>query len=100
MQYDREHPGRGYDAEALATSERARARSLLELLAGVTDRNPAGRRSRTPNSGAIHGASTQRQASQTAKTLLPRRSRSLKYPADDLRSLKGLTIAVRRPGIS
>jgi CHAT domain-containing protein len=32
MDLDREHPGRGYDAEALATCERERARSLLELL--------------------------------------------------------------------
>jgi len=33
MQLHREQPGRGYDAQALETSERARARSLLELLA-------------------------------------------------------------------
>lgn len=33
MQLHREHPDRGYDAQAFETSERARARSLLELLA-------------------------------------------------------------------
>lgn len=35
MQLDREHPGRGYGASALAVSERSRARSLLEILAEV-----------------------------------------------------------------
>jgi CHAT domain-containing protein/Tfp pilus assembly protein PilF len=32
MRLDREHPGRGYDAQALQTSERAHARALLDLL--------------------------------------------------------------------
>ena len=32
MRLDRERPGRGYDAEALQTSERAHARELLDLL--------------------------------------------------------------------
>ncbi|HEX8335384.1 MAG TPA: CHAT domain-containing protein, partial [Pyrinomonadaceae bacterium] len=34
MTLDAEHPGAGYDAEALLVSERARARSLMESLAG------------------------------------------------------------------
>src|SRR5208283_4489616 len=33
MQLDQQHKGEGYDARALETSERARARSLLDLLA-------------------------------------------------------------------
>jgi CHAT domain-containing protein/Tfp pilus assembly protein PilF len=33
MRLDREHPGRGYDAQALQMSERAHARALLDLLA-------------------------------------------------------------------